>query len=69
MASFRNIVTDNQGVRWVVAYEWNVDDQSGTWQTFEAQFPRDFNEIPSEDIEQVMWRLARHVAEAQGIHD
>ena len=69
MASFRNITVDDQGVRWDVTYEWNVNDQSGPWTLFEAQFPRDFGEINPDQVVQVMFELGAAVARNTGVHD
>ena len=69
MASFRNIVIQDQGVNWRVQYEWNVDDQSGEWVTFEAQFPRDFDELDADEVTPILHQLAAEVARATGVHD
>ena len=69
MASFRNIDIQDQGVNWRVAYEWNVDDQTGPWTAFEAVFPRDFGEINPDDVTTEMFEIAAAVARGQGVHD
>ncbi len=69
MASFRNITVNDSGVKWTVTYEWNNDQQTGAWVEFSAQFPRDFGELQTDQVTPTMWELARHVAEAKGIHD
>lgn len=69
MASFRNITIEDQGVNWRVSYEWNLDDQSGPWTSFMANFPSDFGEINPDEVDQEMFEIATAVARGQGVHD
>ncbi len=67
MASIQNITVEDQGNNWRVTFEWNLDDQSGPWTQFEALFPRDFDDIDSDEAESVFLGLARAVARGQGV--
>ena len=67
MASLRNIQYEDQGVNWVVSFEYNNDQQSGDWVTFSASFPGDFNLINPDDVETAMLDLALAVARGQGV--
>lgn len=67
MASIRNITVEDQGVNWRIGFEWNLDDQSGPWTLFEALFPRDFDDIDSDEAEQVFLELAMAVARGQSV--
>lgn len=68
MASIQNIDYQDQGINWRVSFE-HSDDNGVTipWQTFVAEFPRDFGDINPDDVEQAMLELARAVARGQGI--
>ena len=68
-AGFRNIDIQDQGVRWTVSYEWKNDDNEGIWETFTAQFPRDFNELKVDEVTPIMHQLAAEVARATDTHD
>ena len=67
MASLRNVTSEDQGINWRVTFEWNLDDQSGPWSLFEALFPRDFDDIDSDESESVFLTLAMAVARGQGV--
>ncbi len=67
MASIQNITFVDQGVNWRVTFEWNNDQQTGEWTLFEAQFPRDFDDIDPEEAEPVFLELAMAVARGQGV--
>ena len=67
MASIRNITFQDQGVNWRATFEWNTDDQTGEWTLFEALFPRDFDDIDTDEAEPVLLDLAMAVARGQGI--
>ncbi len=66
MASIRSITFEDQGVNWRVTFEWNNDQQTGTWTQFTALFPRDFDEL-GDSPEPVLFELAAAVARNQGI--
>ena len=59
-------VIEDQGVRWTISY-WFVED-GGPKTFFEAEFPRDFNEINPDQVEQAMMELAQAVARGKGVH-
>ena len=67
MASIQNITVEDQGNNWRVTFEWNNDQQTGQWVLFEAQFPRDFDDIDSDEAERVFFELALAVAHGQGV--
>ncbi len=67
MASIRNITVEDQGNNWRVGFEWNLDDQTGSWTQFETLFPRDFDDIDSDEAEQVFLDLAMAVARGRGV--
>ena len=68
-SGFRNINIQDQGVNWRVSYEWKNDDNNGAWETFEAQFPRDFDTLIPDEVTPIMHQLAAESARGQGIHD
>ncbi len=67
VASIQNITFEDQGVNWRVTFEWNNDQQTGTWTQFTALFPRDFDDIGGDDQETVLFELAAAVARNQGV--
>ena len=67
MASIRNIDYQDQGVNWKVTFEYSNDQQTDPWVEFEANFPADFGQIRSDDIEPAMLDLALWVARGEGI--
>ncbi len=68
MASIQNITFEDQGVNWRVTFEYS-DDNGVTipWQLFEAQLPRDFDDIKADEVEVAMLDVALAVARGQGI--
>ena len=69
MASIQNITYSDQGVRWVVTFEYSSDNGvTVPWTLFEAQFPRDFGDINPDEVEPEMLNIAMAVARGQG-HD
>ena len=65
------IVIADQGVKITIAYEFkDTEFNGGAKGHFEAQFPRDFNELSVQDgeLEQALMQLAMMVARRTGVH-
>ena len=69
MTAVGNVRIEDQGVRWVVTYDWTNDQQTDPLQEFSAEFPRDFGEINPDQVTQAMVDLAMAVAVGKGVHD
>ena len=67
MASLRNFVATNMGVVWDMSFEFNYDDQSGSWILWEGQIPRDLQDLDAANSAPALWELAQHIARGQGV--
>lgn len=67
MASIRNFTANDNGVRWDLSFEWNLDDQSGPWVLWEGQLPRDLNDIHPDEKSAALFTLAASIARGQGV--
>ncbi len=64
-------VISTQGVNWRISYWFKDDDFNGGVKTFfQAEFPRDFQEIAADagELETSLMQLAMTVARRKGIH-
>ena len=69
MPNFRNTVATDQGVNWVVEYEW-TDDGGATWNLVDdIQFPRDLDDLEPHNAEELIRELANSVSRNRGVHD
>ena len=69
MPSVQNILYSDQGVNWVVSFEYSADNGvSIPWTFFEMNVPRDLDDISQDELEPTMLFLAQAVARGQG-HD
>ena len=59
MASTRNIEVLDQGVNWIVSYEWNTDQQDSTWEPTSVSFPSAFTDLPPDESDTIMARVTR----------
>jgi len=66
MASTRNIEVLDQGVNWIVSYEWNTDQQDSTWEPTSVSFPSAFTDLPDDQTDTIMFELALRVGENRG---
>jgi hypothetical protein len=67
MASIRNFTATDQGVNWDLSFEWNNDQQTGSWTLWEGQLPRDLDDIHPDEKEPALQTLAMAIAMGQGV--
>jgi len=62
-------VISDSGNRWTVTYSFkDTEFNNGAKASFTAEFPRDFNEINVDEVEQFMMGLAMAVARGKNVH-
>lgn len=68
MASIRNMVAQDQGVNWVVTFEYSNDGQI-TWHEYEASFPGDLSKLPASIARDYMIDLGVEMCRHEGLID